>query len=720
MWKPVLVVAPLLVAVIITQTPNVYLPLIHVPLPTETPTDTPAPTATATATLTPTPTPTATATATGTPATPAPVAYEWTQFAQSAQRTSFQPQAVSTPWRWKWSWNGSNSAGGIASDKAGLPRESQPITGGGRVYVAAGSRGVFALDADSGAVLWNRSPGGAINSTPAYDPQTGALFVVSNNGHLYKLNSATGATLGDVASGTASDLALPPAISGNVVFFSMGNFVRAVNAATLSVNWSYNAGAPVDTPPAYSSAAGTVVAASRDLYVHGINAADGTQRWRVKPTSRTPTTAHSPGYTEANVAWGWPVIAEGHDLVFIRYQLDWYTLWTWSPWPNRNEAMRSALLGKPDQQALFALRLDTGAVSFVPNVGNGGYGDGDYLPMGPLPVVKRFADGSEVAYVVMRGTPCLPTTQYCDGRGDARLAEMMLDSTSVPGYEAGYVRYMNNTFFPTDEMPFLSMAGNQLFAGHWQAGIAHQITDRSNSRGSGTSPILTSNLPHIATSQDQDVCNTGFLASHYCATGLNNGRVWPSGFYIYWQQGAVYDQYWSGYASWVVSGDLVLYVATDGSVVALEHGSPASTTEAATTPMASLASPARKNGGGQPGLMPAASRPVPVISAVDARAYAGSIVVVEGVLQEILNNGKAVYLAFHKPHNGYFVVRILKKDWHNFKISPDRLFVAGERVQITGLIEWYQGDPVIYVDEPSQIRLAPVALAGDPVDDTAP
>ncbi len=96
-------------------------------------------------------------------------ATEWTQHAHDAQRSSFTAQVVPTPWRWKWAWNGPNATGEIVSGKFRLPRNSQPVTGGGRVYIAAGSRGVYALNNMNGTVIWARNPGGNINSTPAYD-----------------------------------------------------------------------------------------------------------------------------------------------------------------------------------------------------------------------------------------------------------------------------------------------------------------------------------------------------------------------------------------------------------------------------------------------------------------------------------------------------------------------------------------------------------------------
>ncbi|MDW8392493.1 MAG: PQQ-binding-like beta-propeller repeat protein, partial [Oscillochloridaceae bacterium] len=68
----------------------------------------------------------------------------------------------------------------------------------GRVYVAAGARGLFALSAATGAVLWNRSFAGETLSTPAYDPGGDVLFVASTEGRLHRLRAADGSTLASV------------------------------------------------------------------------------------------------------------------------------------------------------------------------------------------------------------------------------------------------------------------------------------------------------------------------------------------------------------------------------------------------------------------------------------------------------------------------------------------------------------------------------------------
>ncbi|MEW6650018.1 MAG: PQQ-binding-like beta-propeller repeat protein, partial [Chloroflexota bacterium] len=622
-------------------------------------------------------------------ASPPAASLEWSQHAHDAMRTSYTEQVVPTPWRWKWSWNGPTAQGDVAIGKFSLPRNSQPVTGGGRVYIAAGSKGVFALNNANGIPVWDRADIGSINSTPAYDPAADVLLVVSANGRLYRLNAASGQTLNQFNAGATSSLPLPPALYGESVYFSMGSNLFALHRSSLAERWRYAAGSPLDTPPAVSPGSGAVIVVSHDLFVHAVNSADGSRRWRVKPTPRQP--GNPGGNTNfAEAARGWPVIAEEHGLVLVRYRLDWQTLWNWNPTNlQTNAQMRQFLQANPSQEVLYVLRLSDGGKAFIANVGNGGYGDGDYLPMGPPPVVKRFADGKEVAYVVMRGGPCAQNP--CDSRWDSHLGELMLDNSTVSGFTAGEVRYMRNSFFPTDEQAFLSMAGDQLFAAHWEAGIAHQISDRSPDRGaSATNPILTLDLPHITTSQDMDVCGSGFQNSHYCASGLQNTRRWSPGFYIYWQQGAVYDAYWSEYAAWVVSNDTIYYVSTDGSLTALQHGSPQPQTlhlnESATA--------------GTP--PPVLIQPIPYHQ---AQRYAGWQAQVEGQLVEVFNNGKAVYLTFSQPHQGEFIVRILKADWVNFAQPPERLYAAGQWVRVRGAIGWYQGGAVIQPTRPEQIEI---------------
>jgi hypothetical protein len=478
---------------------------------------------------------------------------EWMQHAHDFAHTGYVAQAVETPWRWKWSWNGSNSAGGVVSNKTSLPRNVQPITGAGRVYVARGANGVVALNQANGTELWSSSPGGSINATPAFDYGSSSLYVTSTNGYVYRLNPANGAVIDSF--NTQSTISTSPTLYQDRIFVSSGSAVYALDKLSMDQIWRYNAASPVQTSPAYSASRNVVVVGSANLNVHAIKNSDGTRHWQVRPT------VHSPGDAGVEYTWGWPVIADQNGLVLIKLRLPWDSLWAFGTYPTTNQAIRQNLQSRPDQQSLFALSLDNGSMPFISNIGNGGWGDGGVLPMGPQPVVKHLPDGSEVVYTVGRGGG---SDAYHEARWDSVFVEMMLNSNTVPGYSAGEIRFIQyNHVVLSDEQPFVSMAGDYLLGGHWMAGYALKITNRSAGLGAWEIPsrIAAVDVPHIVESQAA-IISCSFSAGHYCSQLLTqdgDSRTYPPGFYIYYNAGTVYDSYWSGYSAWVVSNGLILF-----------------------------------------------------------------------------------------------------------------------------------------------------------------
>lgn len=639
--------------------------------------------------------PTLTPTPTGAPLPPPSPGDEWSQHAHDPQRTGYTAQVVVPPWRWRWSWNGPNSAGGISAGKTGLPRNVQPVTGGGRVYVAAGSRGVYALRETDGVEVWNARPGGNFNSTVAYDKDTQAVFALASTGTLYKLNAATGSVIGQFATGASSALPLPPAVLGDRVLIAIGNRAYAVSKTTMQQLWAYQAGAEVHTPPSYSASRDRVIIGTADLYVHAIENGSGSLAWRVRPVHASLAAGETPdGRNFAEFKHGWPVVADGAGYVLMKVRLDWDTLWR--DWPQTNSGMRAFLTANPTQQALFVLDLDDGSIPFIANVGHGGYGDSGYMPMGPQPVVKRLPNGKEVVYTIIRAK------HVYDPRWDSHFGEMMLDSTTVSGLQGGDVRFIyydyppgsTNPYLLTDEQPNVSMAGDYLFGGHWEAGFALRIVDRSDAHGSFGNKIISQRLDTIATSQDGGGCS--FSASHYCASGLQNTRDYDRGFYVYYGQGAVYDRYWGEYAVWTVSNANVYFRSTDGAVVALTGGSPT----AAATPAIEATSPA-------PPVSRVGYAAPPTILYTQAGEWSDQVVTVEGELRYVFNNGKQVLLGFAHPHRGAFKALIRKAHWAAFGGAPEVRYRVGDRVRVTGVVEWYQGDPAIYITDPAQIQLQP-------------
>jgi len=92
----------------------------------------------------------------------------------------------------------------------------------------------------------------------------------------------------------------------------------------------------------------------------------------------------------------------------------------------------------------------------------------------------------------------------------------------------------------------------------------------------------------------------------------------------------------------------------------------------------------------------------------------GQTVTVEGRLAAVFNNGQAVYLTFREPHQGTFIARILRQDRRNFPAAPERMYTAGQVVQVRGRLGWYQGAPVIVVRSPAQIRVVERSLDSVP------
>jgi hypothetical protein len=624
---------------------------------------------------------------------------EWTQFGHDAQHTNYTSQVVATPWKYRWQWNGADATGKPQASHLAVPRLVQPITGGANVYMAA-TTGVYALSQATGAVAWSNTSLGTLSSTPVYD--NGFIYVASTNGSLYQLNASNGSVALTFAANGALNTA--PLLVGTTIYVdSAGGSLYAVNKQSMTKTWEYPAGSPGVTPPAWSPSRNVVIVVSQDLYVHAVNAADGTRKWRVKQTSRNYECVVSgsdscsvASTTGAQAQNGWPVIAEQHGIVFIRYRLDWNTLWTFGNYPSTNAAIRTDLTNNPGQQPLFALSLDTGAQAFVPAVGNGGEGDGGYLPMGPMPVVD-VVGGQEVAYIQWRnGASC---SSSCDGRYDTTMGEMVLDSTTVSGYQPGDLRFVQTQSFPTDETMQPTMSGNTYFINHWLVVASWAITNRATNLGNTfTNPIQASTAPYVIWREGpQAFAPCTFSATtRYCTPNLYSyadTREYPPGFYEYFNS----RNDGNSVPYTIVSNGLVLVKAGDGGLIALQNGNPTGqdvTTDqfAQEKTLAEVPTPAAQTG---------------IVPWQDAGKYLGQTITVDGTIQSDVNHfPKAVYLGFTNPHDGALLVRIFNRDIGKFPY--DLTALQGKHVQITGLVTLYppEGvDPEIIVTDPDQIRI---------------
>jgi hypothetical protein len=645
---------------------------------------------------------------------PAAASGEWTQFGQNSQRTGFTSQEVATPWKYKWQWNGAGADGKKQAGHLSSPNLVQPVTGGGRVYTVAADT-VFALNKNNGSVFWQKTSIGTLSSTPVYDNEF--LYVASGNNLVYKLNAYDGSVVSSFTAPVGFTLA--PLLAGNNIYaVSTAGVLYKLDKNSMAKVWEYAGGSQSATPPAYSPSKNAVIYLTQDLYVHAVNNTDGTRKWRVKPTTRTYQSGN-PGATGAQAEEGWPVIAEQHGIVFVRYRLDWETLWTWNPYPTTNAQIRTNLQSNPGVQALYALKMDDGTQAFVPAVGNAGPGDGGRLPMGTQPVVK-VVNGKEVAYVIWRNGLTCAGGGWCDGREDATMGEMVLDNTTVSGYQAGDMRFVQYEDIQTDEAMAVTMSGDIIFHSHWLINAAKRITDRTDTKGATfTSPIVTSNAPYVIWRQvycppTNQNCNpiiypggSGFTygtsncpfnaTTRYCSAGLSaygDQRGYPAGFYEY------HNDINSGSDPFtIVSDGLVLVKTNDGAIMALENGSP--TAMSIGQRLAALFKREERSVLGEQRVTP---DPIPY---TEAGKYVNQKITVEGTIESAVNNlPKAIYLGFREPHDGALLIRVFNKDISKF--DYDLMNLKGKRVRISGFVTMYWPDlidPEIIVTDPNQIEI---------------
>jgi hypothetical protein len=457
---------------------------------------------------------------------------EWTQEAHDAARTGATIEEPVEPWTLAWTWNGPDEAGGVGGHAYDAPAAARTVTGGGLVYVPAGELGLYALELATGEERWAFAAAPVV-ATAAYGG--GRVFVAGADGALYALDAATGASLGRYDAG--SPLRHAVLLAHGMAFVpDEAGVLHAVDVGSMTEAWRYEAGAGAATAAAYSAAEDLVVFATDDLRVHAVDAASGAARWAAKPTP------HEPGFPNELEGY-WPVIAERHGVVFVRMRLAHDALWSGpgpgGRYPTDQEETRALLTDQPGLQNLFALRLSDGEPAFLPLVGYGGVEDlvdgAAYLNTGPVPIVRTWDDGTEVAYSFFRNGQ----GESPDGRWDSHLGEMVLDDATIAGLGPGelrFVRFVRNVVI-TDEQCPLTMAGSSIFHAHWGASESARITDRSPSLGlSYDAPVETAR--HPTTIRRMQACGDFDPVSHWTTCGLtlyDDGRYWDGpGFWVYW------------------------------------------------------------------------------------------------------------------------------------------------------------------------------------------
>jgi outer membrane protein assembly factor BamB len=118
--------------------------------------------------------------------------------------------------------------------------------------------------------LWTYTTGGSISSPVIAD---GIVYFGSDDGYFYALNAKTGAKIWNYAIGDEAGSSTP-AVANGVVVFNIYNLTVALNATTGAKIWNQNGG--INSP---AIVGGVVYAASYDDQVYALNALTGYKIW---------------------------------------------------------------------------------------------------------------------------------------------------------------------------------------------------------------------------------------------------------------------------------------------------------------------------------------------------------------------------------------------------------------------------------------------------------
>jgi outer membrane protein assembly factor BamB len=157
--------------------------------------------------------------------------------------------------------------------------DSDPAVADGAVYVGTADSGLFALNAQTGAVVWNYTSVNEWVRTPLV--ADGLVFFGDREGYFYALNAHSGTLVWKSRLGSG-DISSPASIANGVVYVTGGDGnLHALNAKTGAVLWMFTNGYFYSPSPTVADGVvyigSSLVGYPNKLYA--VNANTGVQLW---------------------------------------------------------------------------------------------------------------------------------------------------------------------------------------------------------------------------------------------------------------------------------------------------------------------------------------------------------------------------------------------------------------------------------------------------------
>lgn len=201
--------------------------------------------------------------------TPSLTRGKWNTVAGNPQRTSWIAEEVSGNLRVVW----------YRPIEAYISQNVQLITGYGMIYVST-ARGLYALDADDGQLIWRYDTQLPLGNSPSLD--NGVVYVGGFDKKLHALNALTGAHLWSFDQAGAGFSTNPLVVEGKVLAGNRDGFFYAIGAHNTpsqgQLLWKFKTGGSIDISAAYQD--GVVYFASNDNHAYALQADTGHLVWK--------------------------------------------------------------------------------------------------------------------------------------------------------------------------------------------------------------------------------------------------------------------------------------------------------------------------------------------------------------------------------------------------------------------------------------------------------
>lgn len=192
---------------------------------------------------------------------------DWPQVAKDPQRSGFSAETLGTNFQVRWT-------------KSFQPErvypEVQAIIYSGQVFVGTEQGNLYALDATTGAQRWKFSAGSPILNSVAAD--AGIVYFGTMDGAVYGVNTANGTQAWKTQASEKGFSTAPLLADNKLMIGGRDGKFYAFNLTNGQVIWTYDAGAPILQTAAFDQ--GKAFFGSMDMFVHGVNTANGTSAWK--------------------------------------------------------------------------------------------------------------------------------------------------------------------------------------------------------------------------------------------------------------------------------------------------------------------------------------------------------------------------------------------------------------------------------------------------------